>query len=259
MMTPRVTNNDIILHDEEFNGQEVEAAALPPPTEMAANHPEEEEPDEPEPTSRRTNRYRFSRNQALAALAATVALVGTGTVVSRAASGKTTTSIDSSMQAANVPQPQDLGYESGVTGTVGSNMQMQAANVVPVDVRGYEVVGSGGCLDGSDNYFPWVRYYSANGIPNVKKCGAKCLKCVRTAFPSQFVGFYHNPQDENCICAVSQPIGGGDFDQFDSGKCNTPASNTWPTNPGTGPIAKTFTAAGYTCYRFVGGDRKSVV
>ena len=223
-MTPRVTNNDINLHDEEFNGQEVEAAALPPPTEMAVNHnhPEEEEPeDEPEPTSGRSNRYRFSRNQALAALVA-VALVGTVAVISRArarASGKT--SISSSMQqAANVPQ--DLGYE---------------------------LVEEGTCVDASNNNYPVIVYA---GPYAVDACANKCKDCVEGAVPYTFVGMHHEPTSA-CICLVSAPVNSADFDQFNSdGPCKATATVT--TYIGTGPIMGTDTQAkGFTCYKYVGG------
>jgi hypothetical protein len=103
-MTP-VTNNHDIPHDEVFNGQEVEAAALPPPTEMAVNHPEDKEEElEHDVHSTNTNRWRpgWSRSRALTAFLATAgvgAVVGTGSVVFRAASGKTSIS---SKQAAAV-------------------------------------------------------------------------------------------------------------------------------------------------------------
>ena len=227
MMTPRVTTNNDILHDEEFNGQEVEAAALPPPTEMAVNRREEaDEPDddETEPTSGRTNRFRFSRNQALTALAATAALVGTATVISRAASGSGKTSISSSMQAAAVAD----------------------------EVPGYELLGPGQCRDVNNDNFPNVRYL---GPSDFNECGAKCLKCVGTAFPSQFVGFDHNPKDENCFCLVSQPVTLADFGQFDSdGECKA-SSTRAIKKPGTGPIAQTVSVPGYTCYKVGGGSK----
>ena len=222
-MTPVSKNEDLRLRDEESHGQEVEAAALPPPTEMAVNHPEEaEEPDKP---SGRTNRYRFSRNQALAALAALAVVVGTATVISRAASGKT--SISSSMQAANVVAVEDLGYE---------------------------VVGSGACRDGSNKYFPYVQYAGLT----INECGAKCLKCVGTAFPSQFVGFHYISKaiQGNCVCAVSQPITSTDFNPYNAdGECK--AFYTLTTNPGTGHIAQTYPLAGFTCYKVGGGSSKA--
>ena len=239
MMTP-VTNNKPTIHDEEHQGgQEVEAAALPPPTEiveMAANHPEEEEPDEPEPTSRRTNRYRFSRNQALAALAALAFVVGTATVVSRAASGKTS-SINSSMQ--------------------------QAA-VVPVDVPGYTFIGPGMCRDEDDKAFPFFTYRGPSGhaVATADACAKQCEGCVEDDVAFTFKGFYHSPiyvQGGNCLCLYNDdyPAGTGDvaFDKFkNTGPCKAFSIVDNGGFSSTGEITSFKpTADSYSCYKFVGG------
>ena len=198
---------------------------------MPANRPEDDEEeldDEDEMHCSNTNRgCRFSRSRALTALLA-AAGVGTVAVISRAASGKSKTSITS---------------------------DKQVANVVTVDVPGYEVFGPGRCQDAGSSSFSFVQYIDENGIPDVNVCGARCLACVGAAFPTQFVGFYHDPTREDCICAVSQPLVCDDLTPFlsdSAGECkafSTDATSFF----GTGPIANTRNLPGYTCYKFVGG------
>ncbi len=241
MMTPRVTNNDIILHDEEFNGQEVEAAALPPPTEIEmADHPEaEEEPDEPEPTSRRTsNRYCFSRNQALAALAALAVVVGTATVVSRAASGKT---------------------------SISSNMQQAA--VVPVDVPGYKFIGPGYCRDEDDKAFPFFSYRGTSGhaVATAGACAKQCEDCVEDDVAFTFKGFHHSPtyvEGGNCLCLYNDdyPAGKDDvaFDKFkNTGPCKAYSIADDGRFSSTGEITSFKLADDYGCYKVGGGNSKS--
>ena len=244
MMTPRVTNNDIILHDEEFNGQEVEAAALPPPTEMAANRREEaDEPDddETEEPSGRTNRryrFRFSRNQALAALAALAFVVGTATVVSRAASGKTS--------------------------SITINSSMQQAAVVPVDVPGYTFIGPGMCRDEDDKAFPFFTYRGPSGhaVATADACAKQCEGCVEDDVAFTFKGFYHSPtyvQGGNCLCLYNDdyPAGTGDvaFDKFkNTGPCKAFSIVDNGGFSSTGEITSFKpTADSYSCYKFVGG------
>ena len=224
MMTPRVTNNDINLHDEENNGQEVEAA-LPPPTEMAVNYPEE--PEEPEPTSRRTNRYRFSRSQALAALAAAALVVGTATIISRVASGSGKTSISSSMQ-------------------------MQAA-VQPVDVPGYTYLGLGYCVDGVGNEYPVVRW---DGVATAADCATNC-GCVKDqSLLNPFRGMMYSQPTQSCYCNVDGPMDSAIAGVLTSA-CNA-VSVLDQNYIGAGTMSDTPMSGGfYTCYRFVGGGSKA--
>ena len=232
MMTPRVTNNDINLHDEEFNGQEVEAAALPPPTEMAANRREEaDEPDddETEEPSGRTNRryrFRFSRNQALAALAA-LAVVGTATVISRAASGKTS-SISSSMQ--------------------------QAA-VVQQEVPGYTNFGVGYCQDASNAYYTRIRHFLSVGANTAQDCADKC-ECVKNDVTVSYRGFAHQPTNSReCDCFVdntSKDVLSAVSDQCEPDELSG--------GPGTGEIKGIDTGINfndYSCYKVGGGGSKA--
>ena len=225
-MVPVSNNNDI----EESRGRDqgVEAA-LPPPTEieMATNHPEEPEAEEP---FRRTNRYLFSRSRALTALLAAAgvgAAVGTASVVFRAASGNPST-ITSNKQVANVLLAPD-GYE-------------QVGNL-----------GDGLCADANSNSHPYATFFSLFAVGD---CADKCNECVATAFTTSFVGMAYNPTTQTCTCMVSQTGTIVDFSQINCiGGCKYNAAA--PSNTGTGPIAGTVPFSGWTCYRFVGGGSKA--
>ena len=238
-MTPVTNNKHKDLHDEESKGQEAALFSFSSPTEdeMAANHPEEsDEPDAADdtekPSGRTINRgCRFSRNQALAALTAGLALVGTGTLVSvsRAASGKSKTSIDSSLQAAVVQQKAPDGYE---------------------------LLGPGICADAlSGNAYPTFRF---DGVATAAACAANC-ECVKDQSPYQFQGMGYAESFQTCHCYVDGPMEACIAD-FVVSACSA-VTVLGPTNTGAGPISDTpfseSEAGLFTCYRVGGGNSKS--
>ena len=244
-MTPvTVTNtntNKDILHDEENKGQEAALSSSPMPmeNEMAANHPEEaEEPDADETTERpshRTNRYRFSfsRSQALAALVAGLALVGTVSVVSRAAraSSKSKTSISSNLQA----------------------------SVVLDEVSGYEVL-PGYCLD-EDNYdYPYVAFFRIAPTPaTAQACADKC-DCVKNNLPTTlptttFRGFSFYATNNDCYCWVDSPVQSSVLNPFFTAPCF--ASDASRFGDGAGPIMTSDGDPDWSCYKVGGGNSKA--
>jgi hypothetical protein len=234
MMTP-VNNNNKPIHDEEHQGgQEVEAA-LPPPTEMAVSHPPEET-DEPSGRTNRRYRRRFSRNQALAALAALAFVVGTATVISRAASGKTS-SINSSMQ------------QAAVTGTATTVFPTTTVPPPP-KIDGYTYVGPAFCRDENDLNYNYLQYNgdcTTDDLACANKCDLQCIKDVPTVTLRGFTR-----QGSTCYCWIDGPL-------YDLG----PLSKSCP-NPdgfassrsGAGPIEGVGGSTA-TCYKVKNNSKAS--
>ena len=243
-MTPVTNNKHKDLHDEESKGQEAVLFSFSSPTEdeMAANHPEEaEEPDADETTERpshRTNRYRFSfsfsfsRSQALAALVAGLALVGTVSVVSRAAraSSKSKTSISSNLQA----------------------------SVVLDEVSGYEVL-PGYCLDEDNNdSYPYVAF-SRITPATAQACADKC-DCVKNNLPTTlptttFRGFSFYATNNDCYCWVDSPVQSSVLNPFFTAPCF--ASDASRFGDGAGPIMTSDGDPDWSCYKVGGGNSKA--
>ena len=125
------------------------------------------------------------------------------------------------------------------------------------EVPGYIPFGNGECIGNSGkNKWPSIQYRE---ITTVQLCGTKCQDCIGTAFPSQFLGFYHDSGDisgGSCFCFVDQPISCDDFDQFNTGPPCQAFRITY--NTGSGPILGGFgSPISATCYKVGGGDSKS--
>ena len=238
-------NNKVILRlrdaDEENNpGHEIILRSLPNENEVpsaASNRHPEEEPDADEdeqPFSYGRWRPAWSRSRALTAFLAAAGVgvvVGTASVVFRAAGGKPSTTITSNKQVANVVSA-PTGYE-------------QVGNV-----------NDGFCADGSSQFYPNVQYYGP-ATASVSDCATKCNAnaCVAGDFP--FVGLAHSTDSQGCVCFVSQTVPNVDLSQINNiGGCRYSRQSS--SDSGTGTIAGTKSmGGGWTCYRYVGGGSKA--
>ena len=263
-----------ILHDEENKGQEVALSSSPIENEMAANHPEEEEPDagEPERPSGRTNLNRgcrFSRNQALAALVAAAVAnhpepeveeedeehLSLSSADKRRSTSRCRTFSLAALIATLLAIAVAAGAGSVVHPAASSNTNISSSEQAVVEtIEGYDPVGPGSCQDSVGNTYSMVGF--RGGVNSAFECSGKCT-CAQSdglgnTFP--FRGISYNPASPGyCNCFFDSDVSDDVFQQVKS-SCS---ANSEYTGRGIGDIVGSSGKVGHFCYKLSGGGSKA--